>query len=199
MAEEQTTQTTDQADQLGGNEQQTQPPAPEQTQPKPQEPSKSFTQEDVNGLVAKEAKKAQEKLLKQLGIEDFNSAKEGLAKFREYQESQKTESEKQAEQLATYQTKAEQAEERAKTLEAQLSALKANVNPDYLDDVLLLAKNKEADSIDEAIASVLERHPHFAAVQPETQTAQAPRFTSGQHKKDSGDSDAFVAALLGKK
>ena len=199
MAEEQTTQTTDQADQLGGNEQQTQPQAPEQTQPEPQEPSKSFTQEDVNGLVAKEAKKAQEKLLKQLGIEDFNSAKEGLAKFREYQESQKTEAEKQAEQLATYQQQAQQAAEEAQALKAQLSALKANVNPDYLDDVLLLAKSKEADSIDEAIASVLERHPHFAAVQPEAQASQAPRFTSGQHKKDSGDTDAFVAALLGKK
>lgn len=197
MADEQTTQVTDQAAQLGGNEQQAQ--APEQTQPEAQEPVKSFSQEDVNGLVAKEAKKAQEKLLKQLGIEDFNSAKEGLAKFREFQESQKTEAEKQAEQLATYQQQAQQAAEEAQTLKAQLSALKANVNPDYLDDVLLLAKNKEADSIDEAIASVLERHPHFAAVQPEAQANQAPRFTSGQHKKDSGDTDAFVAALLGKK
>ena len=60
---------------------------------------KLFRQEDVNNIVAREAKKAQEKLLKQLGIDDFDSAKEGLEKFREWQESQKTEAEKQAEQL----------------------------------------------------------------------------------------------------
>ena len=54
---------------------------------------KLFRQEDVNNIVAREAKKAQEKLLKELGIDDFENAKDGLAKFREWQESQKTEQE----------------------------------------------------------------------------------------------------------
>src|SRR5690606_41968312 len=65
---------------------------------KQQAGEKLFTQEDVNRIAAREAKEAQEKLLKQLGIEDFESAKEGLQKFREWQEAQKTEAEKQAEQ-----------------------------------------------------------------------------------------------------
>src|SRR5690554_3039825 len=60
---------------------------------------KLFRQEDVNNIVAREAKKAQEKLLKELGIDDFENAKDGLAKFREWQESQKTEQEKQQEKL----------------------------------------------------------------------------------------------------
>ena len=49
------------------------------------EPVKTFTQEDVNGLVAKEAKKAQEKVLRDLGITDFSSAKEGLNQFKQWQ------------------------------------------------------------------------------------------------------------------
>src|SRR5690606_25432631 len=58
-----------------------------------------FYQEDINNIVARKVKKAQEKMLKQLGIEDFQSAKEGLQKFREWQDAQKTEAEKQAERL----------------------------------------------------------------------------------------------------
>ena len=48
----------------------------------------TFTQEQVNGIASKEAKKAQEKLLRDLGVEDFESAKDGLAKFKEYQDAQ---------------------------------------------------------------------------------------------------------------
>src|SRR5690606_14787496 len=55
---------------------------------------KIFRQEDVNNIVAREVKKTQEKLLKELGIDDFENAKEGLQKFREWQELQKTEQEK---------------------------------------------------------------------------------------------------------
>ena len=43
---------------------------------------KTFTQEEVTGLVAKESKKAQEKIFKSLGFEDIKSAKEGLSKER---------------------------------------------------------------------------------------------------------------------
>jgi hypothetical protein len=62
-----------------------------------------FRQEDVNNIVAREVKKTQEKLLKELGIDDFENAKEGLQKFREWQESQKTEQEKVAGNVAKIQ------------------------------------------------------------------------------------------------
>ena len=49
-----------------------------------EQPIKTFTQEEVTGLVAKEAKKAQEKIFKDLGFENFNSAKEGLQQLKEW-------------------------------------------------------------------------------------------------------------------
>lgn len=58
------------------------------------EEAKTFTQEEVNGLAAKEAKKAQEKIFKSLGFEDVKSAKDGLEQLKEWQDSQKTEAEK---------------------------------------------------------------------------------------------------------
>ena len=59
----------------------------------------TFTQEDVNNLVAKESKRAVEKLLKELGVEDVKSAKEGLKKFKEIQDAQKSDYDKALETI----------------------------------------------------------------------------------------------------
>lgn len=144
---------------------------------------KTFTQEEVNNIAAKEAKKAQERFLKQLGIDDFENAREGLKKFREWQDSQKTEAEKQAEQLKAAETKQAELEERAATLEAQVVALKAGVNADSVEDVVTLAKVHVDDETDiaAAIEKVVEKYPHFKAVQE--QKENKPVFTTGQHQK----------------
>jgi len=162
---------------------------------KQQAGGKLFTQEDVNRIAAREAKEAQEKLLKQLGIEDFESAKEGLQKFREWQESQKTEAEKQAEQLQKLQEQSQSLAAENEQLKAKLAAVQAGVDPNSIDDVVVLAKNYLSDDVDlnAAIGKVLEKYPHFAAAQPE----KKPKFTVGDHKKPDG-LDPFVAALLNK-
>ena len=59
----------------------------------------NFTQEDVNNIVAKETKKAVEKLLKDLGVEDVKSAKEGLKKLKEIQDAQKSDYDKALEKI----------------------------------------------------------------------------------------------------
>src|SRR5690606_15359379 len=112
----------------------------EQQQPE-EAGGKTFTQDDVNNLVAREVKKAQEKRLKQLGIEDFNSAKEGMQRFREWQESQKTEAEKQAEQLQKLQEQSQTLAAENEQLKAKLAAVQAGVDPNSIDDVVVLAKN----------------------------------------------------------
>lgn len=156
----------------------------EQQTAEQQAEARTFSQEDVNNIVAREVKKAQEKLFRELGIEDFNSAKEGLQKFREWQESQKTEAEKQAERLKELETNYQNVSSENETLKAQLSALKAGVNPDSVQDVVILAKamvNEDVD-MDQAIQKVLEKYPHFKA-QQEPQQEQKPTFTTGQHSK----------------
>lgn len=61
---------------------------------------KLIPQSQVNGLIAKESKIAVEKLLKDLGVTDFESAKDGLSKFKEMQDAQKTNEERLAEEKA---------------------------------------------------------------------------------------------------
>lgn len=153
----------------------------------PAEPSKTFTQDDVNAIATKQARAAQEKMLKQLGIEDFDNAKEGMKKFHEWQESQKTEAEKQAEVLKEFETKTGTLSSENATLKAQLSALKAGVKAESADDVVALAErlvNDDTD-IDAAIASVIEKYPHFSqATQEEPPAGESkPQFSSGQHQK----------------
>ena len=167
------------------------PPAGGQSDPPPSDPPadppKSFTQEDVNGIAAKEARKAQEKLLKELGIEDFENAKDGLAKFREWQDSQKTEQQKQADRLKQLETNFTTTAEENADLKAQISAMKAGVQAESVADVVLLAKPMVNDDVDmeAAIAKVVEKYPHFAGQQEDKQGDGKPSFSTGQHKKQS--------------
>jgi len=156
----------------------------------------TFSQEDVNNIVAREAKKAQEKLLKQLGIEDFDNAKEGFQKFQEWQESQKTEAEKQAEQLEKLQSENESKDTTINQLQAQLSALKTGVIADSVEDVVALAKNYVSDDVDmdTAIKQVIEKYPHFAKAEQEQE--EKPNFTTGQHQSNGNkNNDPFMAKL----
>ncbi|GEN30240.1 putative RNase H-like nuclease (RuvC/YqgF family) [Cerasibacillus quisquiliarum] len=167
------------SEQSGGNEEQSGTDSQQQSE------EKTFRQEDVNNIVAREAKKAQEKLLKQLGIEDFENAKEGFQKFKEWQDQQKTEQEKQAEQLEQLQDNLNQTTTENETLKAQLSALKQGVIADSVEDVVALAKNYVSDDVDmeAAIKQVIEKYPHFAQKQEE-QDEPKPQFTTGQHQSD---------------
>src|SRR5690625_1226731 len=157
---------------------------------------KLFRQEDVNNIVAREAKKAQEKLLKELGIDDFENAKEGLQKFREWQESQKTEQEKQQEKLQELQTNNETLASENANLKAQISAMKVGVKAESVEDVIALAERLVNDetTIDDAIKQVIEKYPQFAQDEEE----QKPNFTTGQHQTNGNSSNDPFAAKLAK-
>ena len=151
-----------------------------------------FTQEDVNNIVARETKKVQEKIIKQLGVEDFDTAKEGMEKFREWQESQKTEQERQQEQFNKLKQNYESVQAEKEKLVAQVSAMKAGVHADSVEDVVVLANALVSDdvTIDEAIKRVTTKYPHFLAQQQQQQEEdqqqegrEKPRFSSGQHQK----------------
>jgi hypothetical protein len=191
---EQIQQQTDQAVNLGGQDN----PQQDQQRQQQQQEMKTFTQEDVNNIVAREVKKTQEKLLKQLGIDDFNSAKEGLQKFREWQESQKTEAQKQAERLQQLEQQFNAVQQEKETLLAQLAAVKAGVHADFVEDVIVLAQRlvNEDTTIDDAIAKVIEKYPHFKEAPQQPEQQPKPTFTVGTHQKSSADD--FIKALLGK-
>lgn len=165
----------------------------------PKEDVKIFKQEDVNNIVAKETKKATEKMLKQLGMKDFDGAKEGLEKFRKWQDEQKTEAEKQAERLKKLETDNADLAGENSDLKAQLAAMKQGVLSDSVEDVVVLAKRLVDDdtTMDDAIEKVLEKYPHFTKVEPEEETEEKPpTFSKGKHqKKPKTDADVWLEAF----
>lgn len=94
---------------------------------------RTFTQTEVNGLVARESKSAVEKLLKSAGIAPEGDYKASLEAFRQWKESQKTDLENASEQMQNLQ-------KQNTALNEQLEALKAGVPVDKLDRYTKLAK-----------------------------------------------------------
>lgn len=168
----------------------------EQQEEQEEQEEPTLKQSDVNNLVAKESKKAQEKLLKQLGVEDFNNAKEGLAKFKEWQESQKTEAEKQVEALEQTNKALQEVAQAKKQLEYKLVAFEVGVNKESLEDALILAERLVNDEIDitTALQKVVEKYPQFGATKQES---PKPTFSSGTYEppKDVGGGDPFSQRL----
>lgn len=168
-----------------------------QDQSQGQQEQKTFTQEELNNLIAKEKKAAQENFLKSVGFDDFKNAKDGLAKFKDWQDSQKTEAQKQADALEQASKDLESTKAEKETIAAQLAAVKAGADLEALEDLIVLAKTKVTDevTIDEAIKQTLEKYPHFKAQQEQQQNK--PSFSGGQHTPPAGNGtdDPFAAKL----
>lgn len=156
---------------------------------------KTFKQEDVNNIVAKESKKATEKLLKELGIEDFENAKDGLAKFKKWQDEQKTDAEKQQETLVNLEKDKQTLTSENGSLKFQISAMKQGVIPDSVEDVVALAERLVSDetTIDEAIKQVVEKYPHFAKKEKEDEPYFTTKQTSTNRDRSTDPFDAKLA------
>lgn len=160
------------------------------------EQTKTFTQEEVNGFVAKEAKKAQEKLFRELGFDDIKSAKDGMNRLKEWQESQKTEQDKITERLQELESSNGSLAQQKAELEAKLAAVSLGVDTDSMDSVITLAKamvNEEVD-ISTAIQQVVDKHPFFKSGQVQ-EAEPKPSFSTGNHQRQNPTTDDFVKAL----
>lgn len=189
MSEQNTEQTTDQTANSGENQ--------ADTTTEKVEVTKTFTQEDVNNIATKEARKAQEKIFEELGIKDFENAKEGFQKFQEWQESQKTESEKQQEALGNLKKEKETLSSENASLKSQISAMKQGVKAESVEDVVALAERRvnEETTIDEAIKQVVEEYPHFSG-QEEVPKATPQIVVEGNpNGGNNQDGDPFEAKL----
>lgn len=175
----------------GGDTPPADPPVDDKTPPVDDKPAgsdkkdtKTFTQDDVSAIASKEAKKERERILKSLGIEDVDNAKDGMKAFKEWQESQKTEAQKQADQLEALQKTNLSAEQEKAQLRAEVSALKNKVKPESVADVIVLANNlvTEDVDIDAAMKSVIEKYPHFKdVVEADDKETKKPKFATGNH------------------
>lgn len=138
----------------------------------------------------------QKALLEQLGVKSLDEAKNALEGFKQYQESQKTEQQKQVEQMGTLQDQLKSANAEKANLSAKVEALSKGVNPDALEDVIKLVAGDE--NVGEAIDKLLAKYPHFAQTQAnQQQTAPKPTFGQPQYNEpaQSTEQDTWKAVM----
>lgn len=122
---------------------------------------KTFTQEQVNSMIAAEKRKNLSSVYKGLGFDSEEAAKEFVEKYK--QEEEKNKSELVKEQEKNKQLEAEKAAEatRAQDLQYRFDAISEGCDAKSAEDVVVLAKAKMSDDKDFAAAlkEVKEQYP----------------------------------------
>lgn len=124
---------------------------------------KTFTQEEVNALMAREKAQGKKAVLKELGVEDVASAKKNLADYKALQDSQKTELEKAqdlAQQVAQDKLVLEQ---QLQDKDYKMTLLMSGCQAPKLEDAYLLAKARTSDTtpFEKAVELVKQQYPEF--------------------------------------
>lgn len=137
----------------------------------PEEPDKTFTQDEVNRLLATERRKL---LAEQPDLTDLRQKAKA---YDELQEQSKDELQRERDARAAAEQRAEAAETaaKAKLIDAAVRVAVASANTTAPNDVaalidrtgLTLADDGTIPGIDETIAEFLKDRPHFAAAPPE--------------------------------
>lgn len=144
---------------------------------------KTYTQDEVNGLLKKEKEKYQKKI----------PSKERLEALEKYEESQKSAEQKQAEKETKYQKALSDLQEK----ENYIAVLESGVSKDDSDYVLFKVSKMEGD-FNENLEEFLKSNPKYTNTKKETEEPDAK--TDGvsvkniNNKKDSG-----VTAILKQK
>lgn len=155
------------------------PPAPAPTEPTPPAPpapaeppapadppaGKTYTQEQLNTMMANEKRTARNAILKELGfdIKDDKNFKDTMKNIKDTLDAGKTQAQRDAEAKAAAETAKDEAEAKATKLEMKVAALAAGVNPDYLDDVIVLAQAKvsETNTVDKVMEEFKTKYSAF--------------------------------------
>ena len=115
---------------------------------------KTFTQAEVNSMMASEKRQGRNSILKELGFENLDKAKEAVTAYNQYLETQKSDADKHQEAIQAAQRDKEAAENRAKLVEYKLEAIKCGVRAEAVDDAVALAALRVNDTKD--IKAVIE-------------------------------------------
>lgn len=152
----------------GQNQGQNQNLGSAQTQGNTQASGKSYTQEQLNAMMATEKRTARQALLKELGftVEDDKSFKDTMAGIKQTLDASKTQAQKDAEARKMAEEAKAAAEAKANQLTMKVSLLSAGVQAQYLDDVITIASSKvnETNPIEKVIEDLKQRYPMFFSV-----------------------------------
>nr|DAH84991.1 MAG TPA: Major capsid protein [Bacteriophage sp.] len=170
--------------------------------------TKTFTQEQVTAMMAKEKKEGRKAMLKKLGFANEAEASKAMKIYQAMMNSQKTEEELEAEKNKGLEGEKSEAEKRAQAAEDKLSCVMAGVRKDSIDDALAVAKLKVTDekTLDKVLAD-MKKEPRYAGFfkedgndgdDDEEGTGSEPGHTTKKGKPKKGSYGANLAKGLNK-
>lgn len=133
---------------------------------------KTYTQEEVNALLAKEKRQGKNSVLNALGLKTVDEAKAALNAAKAAADANKTEEQLAADALNAAKNAQTAAENNLLIAQRTISVMKAGFNPQYVDDVVAIASRKVTDDKD------------FEAVIEEMKTSHAFYLTSDAKPKE---------------
>lgn len=104
---------------------------------------KTFSQEQVNRMMAKEKNQGRNAVYNELGINPKDTKQ--IEALKAYLESQKTDAQKEAEKQIAADAAIKEAEERVKLAEAKAEAMMLGIKPQFVEDAVTLALSKSDD------------------------------------------------------
>lgn len=145
-----------------------------------QEGNKTFTQEDINRIAAKEKAEGRRALLKELGIEDTEDSRNAIKNYLAQQDSQKSDLQKANERASKAEKAKADAEANAQAIQRKYDALAAGAKADTIDDLMALASIKVNDKTDfkSALEQVKKAYPVFFNEPSQTGTVGTGRSTN---------------------
>lgn len=145
-----------------------------------QEGNKTFTQEDINRIAAKEKAEGRRALLKELGIEDTEDSRNAIKNYLAQQESQKSDLQKANERASKAEKAKVDAEANALAIQRKYDALAVGAKADTIDDLMALASIKVNDKTDfkSALEQVKKAYPVFFNEPSQTGTVGTGRSTN---------------------
>lgn len=131
---------------------------------------RTFTQTEVNAMMAREKDQGKKSILKELGVEDVKNAKDALDKYKEYLNSQKSDLQKAQEIAAETEKNRKALEEQLLASNQKLSAIIAGCPPEKVDDICILARSRMSDKInfEQALELIKQGYPDMFTSSPQT-------------------------------
>jgi len=124
---------------------------------------KKISQKDLSALMTKEKKSGFRAAYKKLGFKNEKEAVAAIAAYKKLQKDNLSDDDKESEELKEANRKAADAEEKVMIAEAKVVALSLDVNPKYLEDVIVLALSKadDVEEVEEVIEGMKVSYPAF--------------------------------------
>lgn len=159
--------------------------------------SKTFSQEDVNRIAAREKQQGIAAALKALGFESTEDAKKAIENWRKSEDDKKTETQKANEAKEAAEKAKVDSDNRATFAEHKFAVVKAGAKPENAEDIVLLATAKMNDStdFDAAVEVVKKAYPTLF----ESESDSKKKGTGGASnpaRKDGANDDNSIGKRL---